>query len=699
MKTKNTCIKGILLSLLCIVLETQGYCSEAEKIPLSSLQDSLSRELRRETDVNKRIKLLSELARLNWENPSEPVYQEQLARTALETDSITHFYKAASDLGRYYCNHNNTDGLMYWENMVDSVSTARKEMPQVVFDFLNYYCRYYLKTGEYETAMNKAVRLQLLSEEKGNRQGIIFSQEYLGLIYLLIGRDRDAVHAFEKGLALLKEDRVFPNYEIQIISYLVISYLRLDELDKLHTTLDYYTTLLQRMEEEKSNNKWVNYPFREKYIILYSNYINLYVGTKDRAKADDMVRKVSSYLAKENSAYIISIYDLAMARYYFFNHNYAKALDEIDKVLAVDYSIEPLEMKITILKGSGRKEEALAVHEELLTLIKETNVTAFSRQFDQLRTLHNLNEKRMQEQHLLFQKEQLSKKQAQLKATLIFLGILLILFYLLIWYAIHTHRLKNALQKERSMLLETSKKLRMAKEQAEIAREQAEESNRMKSSFIANISHEIRTPLNAIVGFSELLEDAEEEEKREFVEIIHNNTDLLLKLVNDVLELSHLESASFQIKLRDTGIHVCCQNALNSMRHRVQPGVSLNFTCSDDDFILNTDPLRLQQLLINLLTNAAKFTEQGEITLDYRVEPEKKQVVFSVTDTGCGIAPDKQETIFNCFEKLDEFKQGAGLGLAISRTIATCFGGSLTVDPGYTKGARFVFIHPIGEVN
>ena len=113
--------------------------------------------------------------------------------------------------------------------------------------------------------------------------------------------------------------------------------------------------------------------------------------------------------------------------------------------------------------------------------------------------------------------------------------------------------------------------------------------------------------------------------------------------------------------------------------------------------MMKTDPLRLQQLLLNLLTNAAKFTEQGEVNLDYQVDKEKKQVVFSVTDTGCGVPPEKQESIFNRFEKVDEFKQGAGLGLPICRMIANRIGGTLTLDPAYTEGARFIFVHPFGE--
>ena len=131
-----------------------------------------------------------------------------------------------------------------------------------------------------------------------------------------------------------------------------------------------------------------------------------------------------------------------------------------------------------------------------------------------------------------------------------------------------------------------------------------------------------------------------------------------------------------------------------SMQQKVMPDVAMTLTCSDKDFVMMTDSLRLQQLLLNLLTNAAKCTEQGEINLDYQVDRDKQQVVFSVTDTGCGIPPDKQESIFNRFEKVDEFKQGAGLGLSICRTIADHFGGTLTVDPDYTRGARFIFVPP-----
>ncbi|MCC8172471.1 MAG: two-component sensor histidine kinase, partial [Parabacteroides sp.] len=144
-------------------------------------------------------------------------------------------------------------------------------------------------------------------------------------------------------------------------------------------------------------------------------------------------------------------------------------------------------------------------------------------------------------------------------------------------------------------------------------------------------------------------------------------------------------------------IYDCCTKVLESVQGRIQPGVRLTLTCSDREFAMQTDEVRLQQLLLNLLTNAAKFTEQGEIVLDYRVEREQGRVVFSVTDTGCGIPPERQDGIFNRFEKVNDFKQGAGLGLPICRMIADRFGGTLTVDSSYTGGARFVFVHPFAE--
>lgn len=661
-----------------------GYAKTHDK-QIQSPEDSLLSVLKESKDVGLQMKSLHQLSLLHWQTPEEVNYLKELIRIAEASDSTYYFYLAASSLGRYYCNAGQLDSLTYWDSVVDSVAGIRKQVPEALFEFRNYVCRYYLMNGDYELAMNEAVKLQILSDKENNKQGLINSCENLGLIYLVIGRDSAALSAFEKGLSILKELGDRPDYEIQLMSYMPISYLKLGKLDRAEEILKYYGSVLHEMENASYTD--TNYPFRRKKCLLYSFYIELYVAQQNKEKALEAVGKASSYMQANIGADVSSVYNQAMARYYYFIKDYKQALHYVDEVLAIQSMTDALKLKVDILRMMGRKDEALELNKRLIVQIEQSNIKAFNRQLNQLRVLHDLNEKEKQARELEFQRVQLSHKQKQLVGVLMLLILLLVLLYLLFRYANKTRKLKNDLQYERNSLVESSEHLRIAKEKAE-------EADRMKTSFLANISHEIRTPLNAIVGFSQLLGDASAEEREEFIKIISNNSELLLSLVNDVLDLSRLEANAFSLVMVESNIQDCCSNALDSVRHRVAEGVELTFTCPDEALCLNIDPFRLQQLLVNLLTNAAKFTDAGEINLDFRVDKEKKQVVFSVTDTGIGIPQDKHDCIFNRFEKVDEFKQGTGLGLSICRVIADRFGGTIQVDSSYTGGARFVFVMP-----
>ena len=265
-------------------------------------------------------------------------------------------------------------------------------------------------------------------------------------------------------------------------------------------------------------------------------------------------------------------------------------------------------------------------------------------------------------------------------AALILLSLIAVFIYFLYY---KNKRLRNVLENREAELIE--------------AKEKAEESDLLKSAFLANMSHEIRTPLNAIVGFSSLLTSAEisPEEREEYSAIISTNSELMLTLINDILDISRLETGKIHFAYEDIDIPSLCQQVIMTTTHNRREGVECVFESSYETYTLRTDVQRLSQVLINLLTNANKFTEQGRITLSFEVLEKEGMVRFAVADTGCGIPPEKQAKVFDRFEKLDEFKQGTGLGLAICRQIVMKVGGKIWVDGTYTSGSRFVFTHPI----
>ena len=245
--------------------------------------------------------------------------------------------------------------------------------------------------------------------------------------------------------------------------------------------------------------------------------------------------------------------------------------------------------------------------------------------------------------------------------------------------------------------MEDMTKQKQAELELRKAKEKAEESDRLKSAFLANMSHEIRTPLNAIVGFSGVLtsDDCDAESRHEYVAIIQKNSDLLLRLINDILDISRLETGRLKLSYEEVEIVSLCQSVLATTSYGKRDVVEYVFQTPCEEFILETDVQRLQQILINLLSNANKFTEQGSITLGIEINEEQDCVYFSVTDTGRGIPEDKQKKVFERFEKLDEYVQGTGLGLAICKLTITMMGGDIWVDGDYKEGARFVVRHPL----
>ena len=226
------------------------------------------------------------------------------------------------------------------------------------------------------------------------------------------------------------------------------------------------------------------------------------------------------------------------------------------------------------------------------------------------------------------------------------------------------------------------------------AKEKAEEADRLKSAFLANMSHEIRTPLNAIVGFSSVLEEAEDaEEKHLYITIIEENNKLLLQLISDILDLSKIEAGTFDIIPEQVDAQQLCNELLQAMQVKATEQVEILLAPELPELTFTSDKNRLYQVLLNFITNALKFTSKGSIVIDYQINGN--EVRFSVQDTGMGIEPEKQEAIFTRFVKLNNFIAGTGLGLSICQSIVTQLGGKIGVESKPGEGSCFWFTHPL----
>ena len=249
-----------------------------------------------------------------------------------------------------------------------------------------------------------------------------------------------------------------------------------------------------------------------------------------------------------------------------------------------------------------------------------------------------------------------------------------------------------------SNIVGTSQRIdeRKQMEQALIdARNRAEESDRLKTAFLANMSHEIRTPLNAIIGFTSVLPDVQDaDERKQLLDLIHENTQKLLLIIDDVVNISKVESGKEELVMSQFDLNLLLQEQADNYRPHVKDGVELDTMFAAEQLTITTDRNRVVEVVKHLLQNATKFTDKGHIILGYD-NPQDGRLHIWVRDTGKGIAPEFQERVFERFFKVDEFIPGAGLGLSICRTMAYSLGGTVSVESQLGEGSNFVFDLPI----
>lgn len=380
-----------------------------------------------------------------------------------------------------------------------------------------------------------------------------------------------------------------------------------------------------------------------------------------------LIPEIQQYLLIIDARYLVATgeHEAALTAYNdFLQTEYARINHNIYK--------EALLEKADLLVKMGNKEEAYGQYGKVFSYIKTSFEKNYPKEIDRLCT-------RFQADQLAYQNERDRIVSMRFYLAGIIVSVLFLIFLLVLgWKKIF--RLKRSQIRQEAM------------------KEKAVQAIQRKNMFLSNMSHEVRTPLNAIVGFSAVLTDEDEsfddESRREFSEIIKVNSFQLLKLINDILDFSDFENDNITFSIRTHDAVKLCNEVVETVMASRKLEVEMRFDTDLSVLMLDTDDARLRQVLINLLVNAAKFTEQGSIVLELKMA-DAGTALFSVTDTGCGIPPEKQHLIFERFEKLNDFVQGSGLGLSICQLIVKYMNGKLWVDSGYTRGARFCFTHPL----
>lgn len=380
-----------------------------------------------------------------------------------------------------------------------------------------------------------------------------------------------------------------------------------------------------------------------------------------------LIPEIRQYLLIIDARYLVATgeHEAALTAYNdFLQTEYARINHNIYK--------EALLEKADLLVKMGNKEEAYGQYGKVFSYIKTSFEKNYPKEIDRLCT-------RFQADQLAYQNERDRIVSMRFYLAGIIVSVLFLIFLLVLgWKKIF--RLKRSQMRQEAM------------------KEKAVQAIQRKNMFLSNMSHEVRTPLNAIVGFSAVLTDEDEsfddESRREFSEIIKVNSFQLLKLINDILDFSDFENDNITFNIRTHDAVKLCNEVVETVMASRKLEVEMRFDTDLSVLMLDTDDARLRQVLINLLVNATKFTEQGSIVLEQKMA-DAGTALFSVTDTGCGIPPEKQHLIFERFEKLNDFVQGSGLGLSICQLIVKYMNGKLWVDSGYTRGARFCFTHPL----
>ena len=661
--------KFLLLFFPALFWVNINVCGE-ERISTNLLFDSLKVKAQRLVNTSDEILYLDSMLQL----------AEQMDSTRLQCQTM-------SFMVRNYYNRMIPDSLMYWASKLDTLALENKYY-SIFFDTFSLVCFWELYDKNYDIALDKANSLYQLAKDLDDANGMIASYETIGLVYMETFRYVEAIKSYKEGLELQRQQKN-PRYayQFQFMSYIIEAYLKLKDYKGTKDALAEAYKLIEKCKLEEEY-----FPIKRCLWLLCCYNIEMFVAQKMPQKAEAYIIESEKYKDIDDF-YVFCYYNLVSASYYQLLGQYEKALDNVNLVLAQtgnDY-LPALKMKAELLLNAGMEQDAALLYHKSINLIDSTYNESLSKQINQLRTIHEVDKLELRNKQF-----ELEAGRYKLTITFILIFVLLLALFVIGFHYIRVKRIKKLLEKSEEELKKDKEKLLLSEKELTLAIEKVEVSNHFKDVFIANLNHEIRTPLNSIVGFSNLLIDMHwEDGRKEYASIIKNNSEQLLKLVNDTVNVSLLQAGEMPLVLENIDVKKICRELTQEYKSKLVSGVSLKTILPANDIFVKTDVICLRQVLGNLLSNAVKFTKTGKIVLKMELSGDNSLIRFIVEDTGPGFSKDMQGKIFDSFEKHNSFTQGIGLGLTICKYISHRLNGTIMLDTSYENGTRMIFTHPI----